>query len=374
MVRVGARSDTDDGDAGWVDPFYELYLNAYALYEQGRWDEAVVACDAVIDRYRNAESVAVVVRVADAMSLKCWSLRRAGRTRELAGAVDALPTKFGESTDPQIRVLIARRLLTNGGWLLRLGRVDAAIATSDELISRFERESDGVALEAVGDMLLRIGTKLADPAAVAPRRPRAKRLTPIRGIYFGLSDLLVNAAEHASGKLTADAPAGGTGVISGRGHELGGRIARKRCAEQAFRIFALLAARFPDPIDPTVRALVVKAQIKKAVTLVQLAHLREAKASFDELFALGDGWHEVLSAISNDAERRDTGYTRTKFATALLASGTDIDQPRRRIETLEAANRILKRLQDNKPAGTRFMAWANRRNIAHARRLTQTEH
>jgi hypothetical protein len=212
-----------------------------------------------------------------------------------------------------------------------------------------------------------------EAAPVASRRPRARRLTLIRRICFAQIDLFLNAARRASCALTANLRLKRPPSSAGD-YKFGARAARKRCAEQALRIFALLAAGFRDSADPTVRTRVVKAQIRKAVTLVQLAHLREAKASFGELFALGDEWNEVLSAISDDAERRDGAYTSTELATAFLASGADIDQPRRRIEILEAANKILERRQGNKAPGVRFVAWSNRKNIEQARRRAQPKH
>ena len=264
---------------------------------------------------------------------------------------------YGESGDPDARAWIAYALAMKTRWLLRAGLSDQAITTSDELIGHVERETDPAALGTAAEMRLNAGTCLADPAALASRRPRAKRLTPVIRICLANIDVLFNVAQRAMVRRRESPQIEGTGAVGG------GRAGRKRRAEQALRIFDLLGARFGDATDAPARALMVKARVRRAVILVQLARMSEAKAAFEELFANGEAMHDVLTEIINRAEQRDVPHTGTEFATAFLASAADIEQPRSRIETLMAANKVLERPQDDKPPLTRFTAWWNRRDI-----------
>jgi hypothetical protein len=278
---------------------------------------------------------------------------------------DRMLDLYGESGDPDALAWIAYALAMKTRWLLRAGLSDQAITTSDELISHVERETDPAALGTPAEMLLNAGTCLADPAALASRRPRAKRLTPVIRICLANIDLLFNIAEQATVRRRQSLQIKGTGGVGG------GRAGRKRRAEQALRIFDLLGARFGDATDVPARTLMVKARVRRAVILVQLGQIREAKAAFKKLLANGEAMHEVLTEIINHAEQRDVPHTGTEFATAFLASAADIELPRSRIETLIAANKVLERRQHDKPPLTRFTAWWNRRDINAA--LSDTE-
>ena len=96
---------------------------------------------------------------------------------------------YGESGDPDARAWIAYALAMKTRWLLRAGLSDQAITTSDELIGHVERETDPAALGTAAEMRLNAGTCLADPAALASRRPRAKRLTPVIRICLANIDV-----------------------------------------------------------------------------------------------------------------------------------------------------------------------------------------
>ena len=178
---------------------------------------------------------------------------------------DRMLDLYGESGDPDARAWIAYALAMKTRWLLRAGLSDQAITTSDELIGHIERETDPAALRTAAEMLLSAGTYLADPAALASGRPRAKRVTPVIRICLATMDVLFNVAERARARRIASSRIKETGAVGE------GRAGRKRRAEQALRIFDLIGAPFGDATDAPARTLMVKARVRRAVILVQLA-------------------------------------------------------------------------------------------------------
>jgi hypothetical protein len=300
VTRMGSEFDTGEGDAVSTDAFYQVHLMAYDLFKQGRWEDAVAACDEVIDRYGGDKCLDVMLRVADVMSLKCSSLRSSPCRERLVAAVDALPLQFGESTDPDLRSRIASALQRTAEWLLLIGSVDPAIVVTEGLLARFGREGDPAALAGTGRALVRIASALSwnDGLGASAARERLGRLAILADSLWAAVEARVRQMALWSGlrrHQNSRRPEGcelsraGHGRASRLFRDARGRLDLRRTRlEQAVRLDDAVIERLRYAADPVLRRIAIEAKINRGASHVFLGNLKQSWADWDELVPMND--------------------------------------------------------------------------------------
>ena len=69
-------------------------------------------------------------------------LDQLGRSEEAIRVFDEVVARFGQASEPDIRLAAATALVRKGVRLGQLGRVDEAIRSYDEVVARFGQESE----------------------------------------------------------------------------------------------------------------------------------------------------------------------------------------------------------------------------------------
>ncbi|WP_207148516.1 hypothetical protein [Thiococcus pfennigii] len=107
-----------------------------------------------------------------------------GKLGELAGAIatwDLAVKRFGESTERELQVLVARVLVTKGIMQGQLGESAAAIATWDRLVERFGEGTDAQVQALVGDALRNAAEALCMGGDAEAAIRKADRLRDLAG-------------------------------------------------------------------------------------------------------------------------------------------------------------------------------------------------
>lgn len=249
-----------------------LYNRGHNLLALGRADEAILTLDEVIERYGHESSVYARMTIADALMLKARSLERVAPS-QVPGALDEVVARFDGSPEAELRERLAQALAQKVWFLMREGRSDPAIAVSEELFARFERESDPGLTAEVGDLLLRAASSLLFYT-------RAERLR----LWAKLGDR--------------------------------GRL------DQGLSIIDRLIARVRPAADPQLRQLLVRAQLQRAESLAQLGRLGDAVADYEQFFDMGEPSLEVLDELATETEMSNARLKQEQLASTLaLTSG-----------------------------------------------------
>jgi len=77
------------------------------------------------------------------------ALDKLDRVPEALSACDAIMTRFGTSTDPKLREIVAGALLNKGEMAGQLGRREEATSAYREVITRFRGATDPVLAQRV---------------------------------------------------------------------------------------------------------------------------------------------------------------------------------------------------------------------------------
>ncbi len=119
-------------------PWAMIRVNfGYVLNENERHDEALTACDDLINRFKDDPAPEIQKIVASAMLNKAIALGTSkGPDQEIA-AYDTLINRFKDDPAPEIRELVARPCSTSEHPPLKQ-RPDEAITAYDDLVNRFK--------------------------------------------------------------------------------------------------------------------------------------------------------------------------------------------------------------------------------------------
>jgi tetratricopeptide (TPR) repeat protein len=109
------------------------YLKIDCLDQRGDGERAVAACDALLARYGASSDPKTVDRVVDALWLKSRALARCGEHDQERTVLQQLIDQYGHETRPQV----ARAMYNEGIYLRDASRGDEAVQMWDELFSRF---------------------------------------------------------------------------------------------------------------------------------------------------------------------------------------------------------------------------------------------
>jgi tetratricopeptide (TPR) repeat protein len=225
-------------------------------------DAGVAACDALAERDRGEVTLSVCSKVAAAMWLKALLLGKGGHeARELA-AVEELLDRFGDSTEPRLRVPVARARYNRGVLLRDLGQHNEALDAWGELVDRFA----------------------ADP-------PSGEPFIVLDGLY---------ARSHQLSELnrSAEAVTGCVELIDSYGDDerppaqlkvaqaLGLKahvLAKAGNVEGALAVDDELLARFEDAVDADLRERVARTLLHKTSLLLRAGRSDEAVAASELL-------------------------------------------------------------------------------------------
>jgi hypothetical protein len=279
VTRMGSDFDTDGREPHSIDALYQLHVTANELFGKGRWEDAVAICDEAIDRYGREQSLDVMLRVADLMLVKCCSLASSPRPERLVEAVDALPVQFGDSTDPKFRSHVASALRSTADWLLLIGSVDLAIVVTDELLTRFEREGNPVALASTGRSLVTSASALSWDVGLGTSAART-RLGKLAILADGLW-----AAGKPSVRRTAREPGRASLLFRASRHRLDLRRVR---LEQAVKLDDLVIERLRYAADPALRRIAIEAKVNRGASLFLLGRFKRSFADWGELVPMND--------------------------------------------------------------------------------------
>jgi tetratricopeptide (TPR) repeat protein len=137
-----------------------LYEFCFDLETKGRLDEAVLACQTLVDRFGEVDAADVRLKVEHAMRLKYHALARKARGRPgndpaVLEAVDELIHRFRNAAEVPVRQGVALTLSSKLWWLIEAGHYPAAIDVVERLAEQFENERDPALEKEIGDLLIR---------------------------------------------------------------------------------------------------------------------------------------------------------------------------------------------------------------------------
>lgn len=238
------------------------------------------------------------VRVATALANKSSRLDDLGRFDEALAACEAVVERFGADEDAPVQKQVARALLNAGATLAQLGRWDAAVAASDALVARFDGVSDPALLKHVGEAMLAKTARLAVlrrfPETISLCDAVAERFGALSGFrstvaqalfvkarvldemkqgddafaaYDQLIALLDGSDESAVRELLAESLAAKGKALADQGRHA-----------DAIAVFDQLVARFGK--ERMVAQCVAEALVEKALSLTVLRRANEAQAAF----------------------------------------------------------------------------------------------
>ncbi len=274
IVAYDAVVDRFSGEAAGVlreRVAYALLRMGLCLGKLGRSEEAVVVYDDLIAGYGDDAEPAICVHVGWAFTNKANRLRELGRREQAIAAYDALLARFGAASEPGVRGRVSWALWNKIHLLIRLGRGEEAEAIYDELIARhddgLDRELDQMIAWSIEHRARVLGSsgdlqRQVDLSAELVRR-------------FGEArDLCLR--EHVLAALRLKA----VGLA-----ELGRR-------EQELASYDEIVARFGEATETDFRDGVAESLRQKGITLHALGRGTEAIAAYDDALAVLAGTSE----------------------------------------------------------------------------------
>ena len=103
----------------------------------GNFNAAIVACDELLDRFRDSDARELQWRVAVALLNKGDARKELGDFEAAIAAYDEVVERFGDSDTRELQWRVAVALLNKGDARKELGDFETAIATYNEVIERF---------------------------------------------------------------------------------------------------------------------------------------------------------------------------------------------------------------------------------------------
>ena len=286
-----------------IHPAIDAVNNAVELGQQGRFDEALSAFDAVVTRFEDASAAGARAGVAGAMVNKGVALQVMG---DEAGAIEALrlvEERFRADDDPWVQSEVAAALRARAILLAQAGRIRDSLVAFDEAVSRFGTREDAAARSWAAEVLTIKLAVLADhlpDAAPATAHELAQR-------FGGDTDSAIR--EHVDDELTRcatklaelgrtdDAVSVFGDVIQLHG-EHGDAVSRSLAAMGYYNSAVALrdARRYEDALvefesglklvsdaEPSTLSMVVRLLYNKSVVLLDLDRLEDAVDGFGEV-------------------------------------------------------------------------------------------
>ena len=109
-----------------------------------RSEEAIAVYDALLERFKDSDELALQERVAKALVNKGATLGQLNRSEEAIAVYDALLEQFKDSDELALQEQVAKAQVNKGATLGQLNRSEEAIAVYDALLERFKDNEEAV--------------------------------------------------------------------------------------------------------------------------------------------------------------------------------------------------------------------------------------
>ena len=312
-------------DHPWVDQFHgsegehtevmaarSLFDEAVALWNQNRVEDAIATFDALVSRFGESETPALLGTVAAALVSKGVTLGTLNRPEEALTACDEVLRRFGESETPALLEPIAMALVGKGATLGTLNRPEEALTAYDEVLRRFGESETPALLGTVAAALVSKGVTLG-----TLNRPE-EALTACDEVLrrFGESETPALLEPIAM-------------ALVGKGATLG----TLNRPEEALTACDEVLRRFGESETPILLELVANALINKGMALGMLNRPEEALTACDE----------VVRRFGES----ETPALLEPVARALVNKGAALGRLNRPEEALTAYDEVLRRFGES---------------------------
>lgn len=279
----------------------------------------------------------------------------------MLAAEDAVLERFADSPEPQLRLGVARALRGRAWCLLDVGRIDEAIATTNELLARFESETDPPAVAALAGLILKSTRSLLNHSRAAdPRQDKTVW-------WFATTAQMLGAAGgeprpialRPNGVSAATSPALGN---DGAARPAPGRLRRMIALEhqrskKALKLSTALVTRLADSANHNVQQLAAEAQIEQTNALIALGRWFIAVGTFTALLSQGSPAVAALERRSEAAHNTQDPGARIAAAGSLMATAMSVEQQGDPTQTVAAYDAFINRYHDEKSIRVKALLW-----------------
>ncbi len=279
-------------------------------------------------------------RIADALAVRAFALRRDGRLGASAAVSQELQARFAGAAEPGARESAVAALDDLVGFQLRALDIDAAILTAEEIVTRFDAETDSATVTELGGWLNSVFDRM-----LRTRRPERVRALAALTSCTGTESLVIAAGRRPRVRPIAD------------------ELRRLKCAAT---VNARIADRFADDPDPRRHAMYLTTILARGAVLASHGHFARAARTLQEFSELGAS---AVSAIVDTAQPIAPGrYPFTAWGAAFMGSSVDLGTGPEADRTRSAIRRIMCSATVS-PGQARRTAWiADRWMAEEARR------
>ena len=160
MEEIIARFG-DISDSNFKKQVADAFIqNGLALSKLNRYEEAITTFEKVLTYFANDSELAL--QMAAALNFKGLTLRRLKLFDDELNAWSELVTRFGDSSNHELREPVADALINQGLALVKLNRHKKAINNYEEVITRFGEASELPLRKYVASALIYKGISLAE--------------------------------------------------------------------------------------------------------------------------------------------------------------------------------------------------------------------
>lgn len=320
-----------------------LWLIGLYSLQAGRYTETVAAADALVRRYKAAESLEE--RLASALVNKARALDRLERPDEQVKTLREIVAQFGASETEEVRQLVGLSMFQLGAVLKSLGARDQAVSVWSDLFERF-RDA---------------------PPRDAPRLPfRAQAATVETLVNDALIDEALAAAEdlmetmRAGQQSSVVAEIGNALIRSGRALERAGEL------QKALEVFECASQRLLQEPDHELKTVGVHAEINVGVIRGRLGDNRGACAAMEAIVGAGAPALAALDAIIQHAGESSAGIRKEREPWALLLKGLVLEDLGRVDEAQRSFAEVVERFRAGDSPTVQLLVAAAHEALARA--------
>jgi tetratricopeptide (TPR) repeat protein len=265
-----------------------------ALNDAGRYEEAIQTYDALAAQYAESPDPKVRQWVAQALFNKAVSVKNSRSVEEVVAALVELDTRFGGADEPEgVMAVVRKGLVYRAGALRQLNRREEELEICDDLLRRFGAstvpEVRGLIAQALVSKAEALRVLEGDEAAVVAYVDLDAR--------FGVADEPPEVQRQVAWGLMNRASA-----LDRLGHY-----------EDKINLYDGLVSRFGSSNDPYIRSRAAAALVNKALTLKRLKGDEAAIVAYEDLDARFGGADEpptVQTEVSRGLMNRALAFDR----------------------------------------------------------------
>lgn len=282
---------------------------------------------------------AVGEQLAWALVSKGHALGELGRFEEALATFDEVVSKFGDTSELRSSVWVAKALVGRGYWLFKLNRLEEALTAFEELVRRYGDSPEPLLRESVARALFNKSFCLGQS------RGREEEIAAYEELVRRFGD----EAGASVGEWVAMA-------LYNKGYRLG----ELNRPEEAVAAFDEVVRRYGDAAELPLRVQVAMALVGRGNRLHGLSRSQEALDSYDE----------VLRRYGDAAETR----LRAEVAGALFNKGKQLGDLNRREEAVATFDEVARRYGDAPESALRELVARSFINKGeHLRKLKRRE-